>query len=227
MSAEEGSTDPSIDGSDAAIDGSRSVPSVYRRRPFALLVTAWGLVAALLWTAFPTAFVVAFLVVGGPTIPLFATVWVLAIGAIFGLAGVPVILHGLDRMRFAVGDPVLLKVGSDGLWLRDSGSIPWSGIARLGTGQVDIIRQKGTYSSGDYRLDVVPADRSLLARRPWFATMNLGLRGLLRRLKPIGDRSRLLGGFEFDLDLLDADPRAVLEEISHYRAIDSTRTHRS
>lgn len=220
MPAEQGATDPSL-------DGSRSETSVYRRRPYALLMASWGLIAALLWTAFPTAFVVAFFVVGGPTIPLFAAVWMLAIGAIFGLGGVPVVLHGLDRVRLAVGDPVLMKVGTDGLWLRDSGSIRWSEIVRLGTGQVDIIRQKGSRTWGDYRLDVVPADRSLLKRRPWFATLNLGIRAIVRRLKPIGDRSRLLGGFEFDLDLLDADPRSVIEEISRYRGIDSTRTNRS
>lgn len=208
-------------------DRSRSAPSVDRRRPYAMLVTTWGLMAALLWTAFPTPVVVALFAVGGPTVPLFAAVWMLAIGAIFGLGGVPIILHGLDRVRFAIGDPVLIIIGSDGLWLRDSGWIRWSGILRLGTGQINIIHQKGTPNWGDYRLDVVPADRSPLRRRPWFATLDLGIRGVLRGLKPIGDRSRLLGGFEFDLDLLDADPSAVLEEISRYRAIDSTETHRS
>lgn len=220
MPDDPGRTDPSPDGSPSA-------SSVYRRRPYALLVTTWGLMAAVLWTAFPTAAVVAFFVIGGPKIPLFAAVWMLAIGAIFGLGGVPVVLHGLDRVRFAVGDPVLMKVGSDGLWLRDSGSIRWSAIVRLGTGQIDIIRQSGSRIMGDFRLDVVPADRSLLGHRPWFAVWNQGIRAVLRRLKPIGDRSQLLGGFEVDLDLLDADPRAVLEEISRYRAIDSTKAHRS
>jgi hypothetical protein len=200
-----------------AADGATTA---YQRRPFALFITLWGFGASLLWLGFPMAFVLAFFLVGGSSIPLVAVIWIIAIGLIFGLAGLPLVLHGLARVRSAHGDPVLLKVGPTGLWLRDSGQLGWWQIAGIRVGSVDVVQQRQSDRLPPPRLEVVPVDRSHLAGRPWFVAADQGLRGLIRRFKPYGDRAPLRAGFQLDLDLLDADPRAVIEEIARHRPVD-------
>jgi hypothetical protein len=194
--------------------------SVYRRRSFALLGTLWGLAAALLWVALPTGLAVAVLLVGGPATPAWAVAWVVGIAAIFVVAGAQTILHGIERIRCSIGDPVLLTVGPGGIWLRDSGLISWTQLARLDTGSIDVIRQYNSRGPMRGRLEATPADAARLRDRSWFAVADQGIRRVVRRLKPFGDRSALGPRFELDLDLLDADPRDVLSEIARYRPTD-------
>ncbi len=217
-----GTTDRVAHPTAADLAGSRR----YRRRPFALAITAWGFVASALWLAFPMAFVIAFFLVGSSSIPLFAIIWILGIGLIFGLAGLPLVLHGLDRVRCALGDPVLLEVGPSGLWLRDAGLLGWWQIADIRVGSVDIVQQRQSDRRPPPRLEVVPFDRSHLAGRPWFVAADQDLRAVIRRFKPYGDRLPLRAGFQLDLDLLDADPREVIAEIARHRPIEGAEPAR-
>ena len=196
--------------------------ATYRRREASAVGAGGDVMRALTFIVFPLLGGLAFLAVGlssGGLGGVFFALFPLAIVLVFVAVGIPAFLESLGRMAVTKGDAEALIVSDSGITMTGMGHLRWSEIAAINIGAADIVEGEGGEPNRP-RLEIVPRDPGRLAARPWAARSRDTFLGRIRRLKPWGDRTPKPGAFALDLDLLDADPEAVIDLIARHRVVE-------
>jgi hypothetical protein len=209
--------DPSLARASAAPTppAAAAAPVSFARRPWLLARAVSAFLGALVWVGFPISFMVIWVAAGSRDMPLPIMLLPLTVVLPFVVVGADPLLRSLVRFGIARGPETVLTVAPDGITLQETLRIRWGAIAA--------VRLEGL-ASGETpdrpRLDIVPRDASLVARRPWVERLWDRSRRALRAIKPFGDRRPLSPTIAVDLHDLDADPDEILDLIDRFRRIE-------
>lgn len=121
----------------------------------------------------------------------------LVVPLLFVAIGVPLLLAVPSRIRRAFGASQMLGVGPDGLWLPETGLIPWADIEEIKVEGYTVVVSDDHDSSRRWRLGVRPRDESLAGRRPWSLRVRDAILSRTARL-PFVPRTPLPFGVEAD-----------------------------
>lgn len=200
-------------GPDLILPPARSVS--YTRKPWLMARGVSELVGALTWIGFPVFFLIAWVAIGSGGMPIPVLLLPLTVVLPFVIAGIDPLLRSLVRFAIARGPETVLTVTPDAVTIQETLRIGWGAIAAVRLGGL------GSGETPDRpRLEIVPHDASLVARRPWAERVWDRSRRALRAIKPFGDRSPIPPTIAIDLHDLDGDPDEILDLIDRFRRVE-------